>query len=83
MNAPLRVAPTSIFAEPLLRLQDLHMSYALRDGGERLALAGVSLDLPAGEVLALIGSCGSGKYTASRATSISRRRASRTPRSRG
>ncbi|MFL1876769.1 ATP-binding cassette domain-containing protein, partial [Hansschlegelia beijingensis] len=62
MNAPLRVAPTSIFAEPLLRLQDLHMSYALRDG-ERLALAGVSLDLPAGEVLALIGSCGSGKST--------------------
>jgi len=47
---------------PLLRVQDLHKSYAVASGSVAV-LRGVSLDLRAGETIALTGESGSGKST--------------------
>lgn len=47
---------------PPLSLQNVHITYATRKGGVQ-AVRGVSLDLHAGESLALIGESGSGKTT--------------------
>jgi NitT/TauT family transport system ATP-binding protein len=47
---------------PKLRIRDVEMTYATRDG-EIAALAGVSLDIQAGEVVAVVGVSGCGKST--------------------
>jgi peptide/nickel transport system ATP-binding protein len=47
-------------SEPLLRVRDLAVGFAGEDGVTE-AVAGVSLDLAAGEVLALVGESGCGK----------------------
>lgn len=63
MTMSLRLARASESAEPLLRIRDARKSYALRDGSERLALDGVSIEIAQGEILAVVGSAGSGKST--------------------
>jgi ATP-binding cassette, subfamily B, bacterial len=55
---PLPVEPDLISGH--VRLEDVSFSYA---GADRPALAGVSLDVPAGTTLALVGETGSGKTT--------------------
>jgi peptide/nickel transport system ATP-binding protein len=47
---------------PLLRVSDLTVTYQRRDGADT-ALASASLDIPRGEVTAVIGESGSGKST--------------------
>ncbi len=49
-------------AEPLLRVVDLRRSYALGDVTVH-ALRGVTLEIPAGSMLAIVGASGSGKST--------------------
>jgi branched-chain amino acid transport system ATP-binding protein len=51
-------------SEPLLQVSDLHVSY-----GSAKALFGVSLDVAAGTVLAVLGANGAGKSTLARAVS--------------
>ncbi len=46
-----------------LRLTDVAASFPTRDGGRLLALDGVELDVPAGQLVACIGPNGSGKST--------------------
>jgi ABC-type glutathione transport system ATPase component len=53
-------------AAPILRLHDISKKYYTRDGDTFYALKGVSLDVAAGETLALVGESGSGKSTLAR-----------------
>ncbi len=57
-------APTALAAESILELRDVHVHY-----GAIHALHGVSLQVRAGEVVALIGANGAGKTTTLRAVS--------------
>jgi oligopeptide/dipeptide ABC transporter ATP-binding protein len=49
---------------PLLSVQDLHVWFGLREGGELHAVRGVSFDLDEGDRLGLVGESGCGKTTA-------------------
>ncbi len=59
-----RASAGSEAARPLLELDDLHVYY-----GNIQALKGISLGVPAGEIVTLIGSNGAGKSTTLRAIS--------------
>ncbi|XEY17605.1 ABC transporter ATP-binding protein [Azospirillum sp. HJ39] len=61
MTTPVR---TSSSGGPVLQVQDLHVSY-----GSTAALHGISLEVHAGETVALIGANGAGKSTTLRAIS--------------
>ena len=51
---------------PVLRLNNVSKKFRSRNGGSFFALKGVSLDIDAGETLALVGESGSGKSTLAR-----------------
>ena len=61
----IRGGGSSVTAEPVLRVQDLRVSYA----GAVQALRGVSLSVPEGAVVAVLGNNGAGKSTLLRALS--------------
>jgi ATP-binding cassette subfamily C protein len=46
-----------------IRLAEVHFSYPLREGDRQEALRGVSLEIPAGSLIALTGPSGAGKTT--------------------
>lgn len=47
--------------DPLLRIEDLHVSFPEKGGGVRKAVDGVTFDVPRGEVTCIVGESGSGK----------------------
>ncbi|TDK26334.1 ATP-binding cassette domain-containing protein [Luteimonas aestuarii] len=57
-------------AEPLLSIRDLRMGYRGPGGARVDALAGVDLDIAAGETLGLVGESGCGKTTLGRAVML-------------
>ncbi|HEX2323842.1 MAG TPA: ATP-binding cassette domain-containing protein, partial [Chloroflexota bacterium] len=58
--APARRPPTELPARLDLRFEDVHLAF---EGGRRVALAGLSLDVTQGQTVALVGATGAGKST--------------------
>ena len=54
-------------SDPVLEIRDLSVSYAAPDGGRTQVLHDLSLNISAGEVVALVGESGSGKTTTAQA----------------
>lgn len=52
--------PATTAPDPIIQLRDVHLRYA---GADDEALRGISLDVPAGEYLCILGGNGSGKST--------------------
>jgi NitT/TauT family transport system ATP-binding protein len=62
-TAPVRTAPATPAAEPLLRVRDLEKRYATKDGDQVHALSRISADLADGEFVSVLGPSGCGKTT--------------------
>ena len=50
-------------ADPLIRLENVHVSYKLADGTRKKVLGGIDLDIQRGEFVSVIGRTGCGKST--------------------
>jgi peptide/nickel transport system ATP-binding protein len=59
-------APEPASGEPLLRTEDLRVTFQGRGGSVTHAVAGVDLEVRPGEIVALVGQSGSGKTTLAR-----------------
>jgi NitT/TauT family transport system ATP-binding protein len=49
--------------DPLIRLENIHVSYALKDGTRKKILNGIDLDIRSGEFISVVGQTGCGKST--------------------
>ncbi len=67
----MNTSPSTCLSEPLVRLEDVKVDFSVRKGlfgSESIhAVDGVTLDIAAGEVVAVVGESGSGKTTLGRA----------------
>ena len=54
---------TSPREDPLIRLENIHVSYALKDGTRKKILNGIDLDILPGEFISVVGQTGCGKST--------------------
>ena len=50
-------------AEPLIRIENIRVSYALQGGSRKTVLDGIDLDIPPGEFISVVGQTGCGKST--------------------
>jgi NitT/TauT family transport system ATP-binding protein len=50
-------------ADPLIRLENIHVSYGLKDGARKKVLDGIDLNISPGEFVSVVGRTGCGKST--------------------
>lgn len=65
-TSPIPAAPKTPIGAPLLRVQDLRVTFHGRNREVTHAVAGVTLEVGHGEIVALVGQSGSGKTTLAR-----------------
>lgn len=65
-TSPIPAAPKTPIGAPLLRVQDLRVTFHGRNREVTNAVAGVTLEVGHGEIVALVGQSGSGKTTLAR-----------------
>ena len=63
MPTPASPSPRASGRRPLISVTDVTKTFATRDGGQLPVLEGITLEVQAGEIVALLGKSGSGKST--------------------